>query len=143
MNDSTPVSALIGGALVGLSATLFLLTHGRVAGISGLYGGLLRPETSARGIRAWFVAGLVAAGVAMRFVYPGAFATTWSASLPVVVIAGVLVGYGTQLGGGCTSGHGVCGISRWSRRSLVATAIFMSVAALTVLVVRHVFGGGQ
>lgn len=143
MNDFTPVAALIGGALIGLSASLFLLTHGRVAGISGLYGGLLRGPSPDRALRLAFIAGLLLSGVVVRVVYPAAFATTWSATIPVALIAGLLVGFGTQLGNGCTSGHGVCGISRLSVRSLVATGTFMATAIATTFVVRHVIGGGR
>ena len=142
MNDLTPISALIGGAIIGLAASLFLLTHGKVAGISGLYGGLLRRGTSDRALRFWFIAGLLAAGGVLRLVFPAAFATTWTATLPLVLVAGVLVGFGTQLGNGCTSGHGVCGISRLSVRSLVATGTFMATGFATVFVVRHLLGGG-
>jgi uncharacterized protein len=142
MSHFTPISALVGGALIGLAATLLLLSHGKVAGISGLYGGILRRGTSDRSMRIWFVAGLVAAGLVARLVAPGAFGTSWSASLPLVLLAGLLVGFGTQLGNGCTSGHGVCGISRLSVRSLVATATFMLTGFATVFVVRHVLGGG-
>jgi hypothetical protein len=141
MNDFTPISALIGGALIGAAASLLLLTHGKVAGISGIYGGVLRRSTSDRTWRLWFLAGLLATGVATRLVYPAAFATTWSATLPVVLAAGLLVGIGTQLGNGCTSGHGVCGISRLSPRSLLATATFMATGFVTVYVARHLLGG--
>ena len=142
MNDFTPLPALLGGALIGLAASLLLLTHGKVAGISGIYGGVLRRGTSDRGFRIAFLAGLVAAGAVVRLVFPSAFATTWSAALPITLAAGVLVGFGTQLGNGCTSGHGVCGISRLSARSLVATLTFMATGIVTVYVVRHVLGGG-
>lgn len=142
MNDFTPIPALFGGALIGLAASILLLTHGKVAGISGLYGGLLRSGTSDRAFRFWFIAGLVGAGGLVRLAFPAAFATRWSAALPVVFIAGLIVGFGTQLGNGCTSGHGVCGISRLSVRSLVATGVFMATGFATVFVVRHVLGGG-
>ncbi len=142
MSDFTPLPALIGGAIIGLAASLLLLTHGKVAGISGLYGGVLRRGTADRALRFWFLAGLVGAGVVTRLIFPGAFATAWSAALPVVLVAGVLVGVGTQLGNGCTSGHGVCGVSRLSVRSLVATATFMITGFGTVFVVRHLLGGG-
>ena len=135
--------ALIGGALIGLSASLFLLTHGKVAGISGLYGGIFRREASDRGMRAAFVVGLLAAGVALRVAAPGLFSTSWSASLPLTAVAGLLVGFGTQLGNGCTSGHGVCGLSRLSVRSLVATGSFMVAGFATVYVARHLLGGGR
>ncbi|MBL8613823.1 MAG: YeeE/YedE family protein [Myxococcales bacterium] len=143
MHDFTPWSALAGGALIGLAASLFLLTHGKVAGISGLYGGIFRREASDRGMRAAFVVGLLAAGVALRVAAPGLFSTSWSASLPLTAVAGLLVGFGTQLGNGCTSGHGVCGLSRLSVRSLVATGSFMVAGFATVYVARHLLGGGR
>lgn len=141
MNDY--ISALIGGALIGLAASLLLLTHGRIAGVSGLYGGILRAKTPDRALRISFVAGLVVAGALMRLIFPAAFATTWTAALPITLAAGILVGFGTQLGGGCTSGHGVCGVSRLSVRSIVATGTFMATGFATVLVVRHLVGGGR
>ncbi len=143
MNNFTPIFALIGGALIGVASALLLLTHGKVAGISGLYGGVLRRGTSDRGFRLSFIAGLAFVGLLVRALFPGAFATTWSAALPVVLAAGLLVGFGTQLGNGCTSGHGVCGLSRLSVRSLIATVTFMAAGAATVLVVRHLLGGGK
>src|SRR5688500_15405737 len=99
---------------------MLLLTHGRTAGISGLFGGLFLPGASDRAGRAWFVGGLVVAGLASSIVAPERFATAGT-TLVTVLIAGVLVGYGTRMSGGCTSGHGVCGLSRFSIRSLVAT----------------------
>jgi uncharacterized membrane protein YedE/YeeE len=142
MNDFTPITALMGGALIGVASSLFLLTHGKVAGISGIYGGLFRRGTSDRAFRLAFIAGLVVAGALLRVFFPGAFTTGWSATLPVALAAGLLVGFGTQLGNGCTSGHGVCGISRLSIRSLIATATFIGTGMATVFVVRHVIGGG-
>lgn len=143
MHDFTPVPAFFGGALIGLAATVLLLSHGRIAGISGLFGALLRRDTTDRSFRLWFLAGLAIAGLAIRIVYPAAFASSFSATLPVALAAGVLVGVGTQLGNGCTSGHGVCGLSRLSGRSLVATMTFMATGFLTVFVVHHVLGGGR
>jgi hypothetical protein len=140
MADFTPGSAIAGGVLIGVAASLVLLTHGKVAGVSGLYGGLLRRDRD-WGFRVAFVAGLVVAGLVVRLVAPAAFATAWSPSVPTALAAGVLVGFGTRLGGGCTSGHGVCGVSRLSVRSLLATAIFMATGFVTVFFVRHVFGG--
>jgi uncharacterized protein len=142
MNDFTPISALLGGALIGLAASLLLLTHGKVAGISGLYGGLLRRGTSDRALRLWFIAGLIAAGMLVKLTFPSAF-TSAGATLPITLIAGLLVGFGTQLGNGCTSGHGICGITRLSQRSLVATATFMITGFVTVFVVRQLLGGGS
>jgi uncharacterized membrane protein YedE/YeeE len=142
MNDFTPLPALAGGVLIGLAATLFLLTHGRVTGISGIFGTLLRGPSDDRRTALSFVAGLVVAGLFVRLLGPGAFATSWSPALPTLFVAGVIVGFGTQLGSGCTSGHGVCGISRLSARSIVATMVFMATGIATVFVVRHVIGGG-
>lgn len=143
MHDLDPISALLGGALVGLGASLLLLTHGRAAGVSGLYGAILRRGGRERLPGLAFVAGLLASGVVVRFVYPGAFETTWTAAHPVVLIAGLLVGFGTQLGSGCTSGHGVCGVSRLSARSVVATATFTATGIVTTFIVRHAIGGGR
>lgn len=134
--------SLLGGALIGLSASLFLYTHGRVAGISGLFGGLFLPENDARGLRAWFIGGLCAAGLVVALAYPAAFSMASVPALPFVGIAGLVVGFGTRLGGGCTSGHGVCGMSRFSKRSFVATLTFMAVAIVTVFVMRHVLHTG-
>jgi uncharacterized membrane protein YedE/YeeE len=142
MNDFTPIPALIGGAFIGTAASLILLTHGKVAGVSGIYGGVFRRGTSDRGFQLAFVAGLLFSGAILGAFFPGVFATAWSPALPLALIAGLLVGFGTQLGNGCTSGHGVCGISRLSVRSLIATAMFMATGVATVFVVRHVVGGG-
>jgi uncharacterized membrane protein YedE/YeeE len=133
----TPWSALIGGVIIGLAAAMLALFNGRVAGISGIVGGLLRPSFPDLTWRAAFVAGLVIAPMLYAMV----------ATLPpiviesgytVIVIAGLLVGIGTRYGAGCTSGHGVCGLSRFSLRSVVATGVFMLAGFATVYVVRHV-----
>jgi uncharacterized protein len=136
----TPVSALIGGALIGLSALMLLALNGRVAGVSGIAGLLLSPHGEGRGWRLAFVLGLVAAALLYTLV-AGAPQVQIAADTVTLVIAGVLVGIGTQLGSGCTSGHGVCGLSRLSARSLVATISFMAAGVVTVFLVRHVFGG--
>ena len=143
MHDFTPLSALLGGALIGLSASLLLLTHGKVAGSSGLYGGIFRRTSPDRALRLAFIAGLLLSGIVFRIIYPAAFETTWTAALPVALVAGLLVGFGTQLGNGCTSGHGVCGISRLSVRSFVATGTFMAAGIATTFVVRHLMGGSR
>ena len=143
MHDFTPIPALIGGALIGLSASLLLLTHGKVAGISGIYAGVLRSDTPDRGMRVAFLGGLIAAGVALRLLAPSLFASAWSPSLPLAVAGGLIVGVGTRLGSGCTSGHGVCGLSRLSVRSLIATGTFMAMGFATVFVVRHLLGAGR
>ncbi len=139
MHDFTPLPALLGGALIGLSASLLLLTHGKITGISGIVGGLLARGTPDLAYRAWFLAGLLAAGGLLALLYPAAFASAGAPGAPpwLIVIAGLLVGYGTRLGNGCTSGHGVCGLSRFSPRSLAATLTFMATGAAAVFVVRH------
>jgi uncharacterized membrane protein YedE/YeeE len=133
------LSALIGGVLIGSAATLLLLLNGRIAGISGIVNGLT--QQSCRDEWTWraaFIAGLmVAGGATMHWLGQ---ATPSPASVPVLVGAGLLVGFGTRLGGGCTSGHGVCGLGRLSMRSVVAVAVFMAVAVGTVFIVRHVIG---
>lgn len=133
---------LLGGALVGLSASLALFAHGRAVGISGLFGGLFLPGHDARPFRLWFLAGLVVAGLALRVADPETFAPP-AAPWIAVAVAGVLVGYGTRLGSGCTSGHGICGLSRLSLRSMVATVTFIATGMIAVFVVKHVLGGGQ
>lgn len=143
MHSFTPYSALAGGAVIGLAASLFLLVHGRVCGVSGLFAGLFRPNVEVRAVRLTFVGGLVVGGLGLRVLYPGAFASEVPSPLFLVVPAGLLVGFGTQLGGGCTSGHGVCGISRLSARSMVATVTFMATGFVTVFLLRHLLGGGR
>ena len=140
MDGFTPVSALVGGAMIGTSAALFLLLNGRIAGISGILGGLLAPPSRDTGWRAAFVAGLVVAQLAYAGLGGSLPPVTVGASFPLLVLAGLLVGFGSRLGAGCTSGHGVCGIGRGSPRSLAATGTFMAVAVLTVLVMRHLVG---
>lgn len=141
MHHFSPYSALIGGALIGLAASLFLLAHGRICGISGLFAGLLRRSADVRGLRLTFVVGLVFGGLVLRLVYPAAFASDWTPHWGMAVPAGLLVGIGTQLGNGCTSGHGICGVSRLSVRSLIATATFMATGVATVFMVRQLVGG--
>ncbi len=127
--------------MIGLSVSLLLLTTGRVAGISGIVGGLFTPVPGDRSWRAWFLAGMLAGGFLIANLRPEAMAMTLVRSPGALVIGGLLVGVGTQLGGGCTSGHGVCGISRMSQRSLVATIVFMAFGMLTTWVVNHGLGG--
>ena len=121
--------ALLGGALIGAAGSLLFLTHGRIAGISGVLGSLLPPVARDRDWRLAFIGGLLAAGLVGGVVSPSMVGASVR-SLPVVIIAGLLVGFGTRLGSGCTSGHGVCGLSRLSIRSLVAVATFMTTGAL-------------
>ena len=135
-NAFTPWSALAGGALIGLAAALLLLLNGRIAGISGVLGGLLKPASGDIAWRAAFVLGLVAAPLADGLVAL-APAPLIEASNLTLIVAGLLVGVGTRYGAGCTSGHGVCGVSRLSPRSLVATACFMGAGFATVFAIRH------
>lgn len=129
------VRALAGGALIGVSASLMLGFNGRVAGISGIVGGVVQPTAGDVAWRALFLAGLVAGGALALLALPGAF-TAPAAGVGTAVVAGLLVGVGTRLGNGCTSGHGVCGVSRLAPRSLAATATFIATGALTVLAAR-------
>ena len=135
-NQFTPWSALAGGALIGLAAAMFLLLNGRIAGISGVMGGLLKPLKGDVGWRAAFIMGLVGAplvyGLFARLPVPQI-----EAANAALIAAGFMVGIGTRYGSGCTSGHGVCGVSRLSPRSLVATACFMGAGFATVFVIRH------
>lgn len=138
MENFTPVSGLLGGLLIGLAVTMMLFLNGRIAGVSGIVGGLLSGRVQEVGWRVAFVAGLVLGAVAYALSTDGPAPVEIGASLPVIVAGGLLVGFGTRLGSGCTSGHGLCGMARLSPRSVAATAIFFGVAILTVFVVRHV-----
>lgn len=126
-------SALLGGAMIGLAGALLMRGNGRIAGISGIAGGLLQRTTIDRAWRVAFVAGLAVAGVVAALAVPAAIGAPVR-SIGAVLVAGWLVGFGTRLGGGCTSGHGVCGLSRGSRRSLVAVATFMITGAITAMI---------
>jgi uncharacterized membrane protein YedE/YeeE len=136
----TPFSAFAGGVLIGLATLLLALFDGRVAGISGIIGGGLWAPWDDLGWRLAFLAGLVLAPLTYRWAVGAIEPITVAGSPSILVLGGLLVGFGTRLGNGCTSGHGVCGIARLSRRSLAATAVFMLTAAATVLL-RHVIGG--
>lgn len=131
--QSSWVLALAGGAMIGVASAFLLLIHGRIAGISGIVGSLLQSTTRDRGWRLAFLGGMGAAGLVASFVAPAAVGASVRA-LPVVIVAGLLVGYGTRLGSGCTSGHGVCGISRFSGRSLAAVITFMTTGAITAMI---------
>ena len=141
MANFTPVSAAIGGGLIGLSAVLLMLLTGRIAGISGIFSGCLDFQTKDKGWRIAFVAGLVLAPLVASWIGYAVRSPQMPASWTVVIVAGLLVGFGTRLGGGCTSGHGICGIARLSVRSITATAIFMSAAIVVVAFTRHVLAG--
>lgn len=149
MHDFTPGPALLGGALIGIAASAALLFNGRLAGISGIFAGLLDGERGAggrsRGFPAFFLLGLVAGAAILRLARPAAFEVPDTAPLTLVRLgaAGLLVGFGSRLGGGCTSGHGVCGLSLRSPRSLAATVTFMATAIVVVFVSRHLLGGAR
>lgn len=132
----TPFASLAGGIMIGLAATLLMALHGRIMGLTGIINGVLPPAAPDWPMRAAFLAGAVAVpGVAALFMDDVAFASP--ASLPVLIVGGVIVGLGVKLGSGCTSGHGICGIARLSPRSIVATGVFMLATGLTVYVTRH------
>ena len=143
MQDFTPLSGAIGGALIGLAAALLLALNGRIAGISGIVGGLLSPRTGDVLWRVLFVAGLVLGALLVRLCTGAPLAAPVELSTLTLVLGGVLVGFGTRLSSGCTSGHGICGLARLSPRSAVAVPVFMASAMLTVFLLRHVPGAGQ
>jgi len=141
MANFTPISAAVGGALIGFSAILLMLLNGRIAGVTGIFSGLIDPLGTDRAWRATFVAGLIAAPLSaalLGYTIPIPHLPT---SLVTIAAAGLLVGFGTRLSNGCTSGHGICGIARLSPRSITATVIFMAAAIVVVAVTRHVVGG--
>lgn len=142
ITEFTPYSALIGGALIGLAAVAMMLLTGRIAGISGIAARLLPPsDSNGLGDRLAFIIGLVAAPLIWLAVTGSPAMQAVSGNLPLMIAAGLLVGFGSVYGNGCTSGHGVCGLARLSPRSLVAVLVFMAMAAITVFLVRHVIGG--
>ena len=141
MDNFTPISAAIGGGLIGFSAVLLMLSTGRIAGISGIFGGLLDPGNNDKDWRIGFIAGLILAPVISGWIGYPMPTPKMPASWTVIIAAGLLVGFGTRMGGGCTSGHGICGVARFSDRSIAATVIFMLAAIVTVAVTRHVLGG--
>jgi len=141
MAEFDPVSALLGGCLIGIASALLMVLTGRIAGISGILGGAL---SMAGGDKAWrlaFLAGLVGAPMVMGLIGRPLLEPQMPTSWLLVVASGLLVGFGTRVGGGCTSGHGVCGMARLSRRSIVATLVFMASAMIVVAIVRHGIGG--
>jgi uncharacterized membrane protein YedE/YeeE len=140
MTDFTPGSALAGGLLIGASASLLLILNGRIAGISGIVAGLFQRDFREFGWRAAFVVGVVLAPLLYQAGFGPLPPITFDASMGVIAVAGLLVGFGTRLGSGCTSGHGVCGLSRASPRSLLATSVFMVTALVTVFISRHLIG---
>lgn len=143
MTEFTPWMSLVGGALIGLAAIIMMAANGRIAGVSGIVSRLLPPAVDKSGLPQGlaFVAGMLLAAPFYGVVTGAAVQQSVASSIPALAIAGILVGFGSVLGNGCTSGHGVCGISRLSVRSIVATLTFMATAFLTVFIARHVIGG--
>ena len=140
--EFTPVASLIGGVMIGIAAVMLMASNGRIAGISGILGRLFPPYEGADPKGAGtFLLGLIAAPLVYALFAGGPFAQTVSDNGTLMGVAGLLVGFGAALGGGCTSGHGVCGLSRVSVRSMVATAVFMFAGFATMFVMRHVIGG--
>ncbi|ODT66628.1 MAG: hypothetical protein ABS75_26510 [Pelagibacterium sp. SCN 63-23] len=139
MTEFTPIPALLGGALIGLSAVLLMAFHGRIAGMTGILSGMLPPLSSDWAWRAAFLSGAV---IAPMLLGAGGYAAPFASPVatPLVIVGGLVAGIGAYFGSGCTSGHGVCGIARLSPRSIVATIIFMTTAIATVFVSRHLIG---
>jgi uncharacterized protein len=143
VENFTPFSAIAGGILIGIGVTLLLLCNGRIAGISGILFGALFPEKGDWLWRMLFLIGMLAGAATYHHLVPDAFVPRSGYPLALLVTGGLLVGFGTRMGGGCTSGHGICGISRSSPRSFVATFVFMLCGAITVYVIRHIAGVGS
>ncbi|HCG8092068.1 YeeE/YedE family protein [Vibrio parahaemolyticus] len=137
MLDVIPWESLFGGILLGISATILLLVNGKIAGISGIMNGIMSPKKGDYSWRLLFAVGMIAGGLISVLMLGVAVPSTANLSLGMVIAAGLLVGIGTRLGNGCTSGHGICGMGRLSKRSIVATCVFMAVAGLTVFVRLH------
>ena len=135
------VMALVGGTFIGFSASILLITVGRIAGISGILGGLLEHTNNDRDWRMAFLAGLFLGGGALMVIEPSFFVSPDTRSLTSIAIAGLLVGFGVRMGNGCTSGHGVCGLTRFSTRSLVATLCFMGAGIVTATAIQLLQGG--
>lgn len=141
MAEFSVMSSLLGGAIIGLASGVLLLFNGRIAGISGIMGGVVLPRTGEWLWRALFLAGLAIGGLAGSGFNLGVISFDLERSMPALIVAGLLVGFGTRMGGGCTSGHGVCGMGRLSTRSIVATATFFLTGVATVYIVNHLMGG--
>ncbi len=140
MEHFTPITGLIGGMFIGLSAASFVLLNGRVAGISGIVGGVFSDQLSQLSWRLAFIVGIVIGPFLVQAATGTSPVIAMQVDTPLLVLGGLLVGFGSRLGSGCTSGHGICGLARGSERSLVATATFFSIALATVFLMRHVMG---
>lgn len=141
MTEFTPLFSLIGGALIGAAAVMLMAFQGRVAGLSGILAGAVLPSSPDRGWRAAFLVGAIAAPMILVNAMGTAVPFESNTPVPWLIAGGLIVGIGVNLGSGCTSGHGVCGLARFSTRSLAATGVFMATTAATVFVVRHILGG--
>ena len=141
MGNFTPVASLVGGVLIGFASIAMLLFNARIAGISGIFGGLLHTKRGDTMWRLLFVAGLVLGGLFLRIFYPDMLQFEVERSTLSIMVAGFLVGFGARLGNGCTSGHGVCGIGRLAPRSIAAAGTFMTTGSITAIIINHIFGG--
>ena len=141
MENFTPISALVGGALIGLSAVMLMGLNGRIAGVSGIFSGALFSGTGDRMWRILFVLGIIAGPLLYSHLFGLVVPFEMDASLPLILVGGVLVGFGTRLGSGCTSGHGICGISRLSPRSIFSVLVFMAAGMVTVAIAKQFIGG--
>jgi len=139
MQDFEVIKPLLGGMVIGLSAALLMLARGRIAGISGIVEGVLRPRPGEVTWRLLFLGGIICGGLVLSFIMPERFVVDINRTMPMIALAGLLVGLGTHIGCGCTSGHGICGISRFSVRSLVAVPTFMTTGAVVVWLVNQYF----
>ncbi len=140
IEPGTIPSALLGGAIIGVAAVMMLALNGRIMGVSGIAAGLLSQQTSDKALRLLFLVGMVVGGLIVARLLPAAMPGAVTTNIGWLMAAGFIVGFGTRLGGGCTSGHGVCGMSRLSARSIVATCVFMFIAMVSVFIIRHVMG---
>ncbi len=141
MEGFTPYLSFTGGILIGLAAIGLLYFNGRIAGLSGIVGGVLPPKQKDVGWRYVFLAGLLSGAILIRLFHPAAMQIQIDVSVPAVIIGGLLVGIGTRIGNGCTSGHGVCGVGRLAPRSIVASVVFVFTAIASTYLIRHVLGG--
>ena len=141
MQNFSPIESLVGGIVIGIAALVLLRFYSRIAGISGIFGGLFPFNTGETLWRMIFLAGLITGGVVLSFLHPGAVTFELAYSNPALILAGLLVGFGSRMGNGCTSGHGICGLGRLESRSVVAVLTFMVTGILTAVLVQQLLGG--